>query len=162
MRSCAAPQRGNVVWLPGLSVADEALQRDLWKLRAALILLGAARGTKLAAAAGCISEYKARGLKVSLRSIYHWRDRYLQSGFAGIARKGRSDRGYPRQRGEEFLVGVIEAANRVRRHGDICREFRRLKPSISYEQFRMWIHRAQAWLRLNEGPKRGAAHGLLF
>lgn len=162
MRSAAASQRGRVTRLPGLPAADEALQRDLWKLRAALILLGAARGAKLAAARGCISEFKSKGLKVSLRSLYRWRDRYLQSGFEGITRKGRSDRGRPRQHGEEFLTGIIEAANRVSWHGDISREFRRMKPSISYEAFRVWIHRAQAWLRLNEAPKGGAAHGLLF
>lgn len=140
---------------------DEAVQCDLWKLRAALILLGAQRGSKLASAHGCVAEFKARGLRVSIRSIYRWRNCYLQSGFAGIARKCRSDRGYPRQHGEEFLAGIIEAASRVRWHGDICREFRRMKPAIGYEQFRNWVRRAQAWLRLNEAPKRGANGGLL-
>jgi transposase len=162
MRSTAAPHRGCVTRLPELRAADEAVQRDLWKLRAALILLGAQRGSKLAAAHGCVAEFKATGLKVSIRSVYRWRDRYLQSGFAGIARKCRSDRGCPRQHAEEFLIRIIEAANRVRWHGDIRREFRRLKPAIGYEQFRTWIHRAQAWLRLNEAAKRGADRGLLF
>lgn len=161
MRNSASSQRGSVTRLPGLPAADQALQNDLMKLRAVLILLGARRGSKVSAARNLTAALKTRGLKVSIRSVYHWRDRYLCFGFAGIARKRRNDSGYPRQLGED-LVGIVDAAARIRRQGDIRREFRRLKPTVCYETFRTWVRRVQAGLRITEVPERGGTYGLVL
>ena len=159
MADSATSRRGKISRLPALPTTDEAIQRDLTKLRAVLVLLGAQRGSKVATARACTAEFKAKGLRVSLRSVYHWRARYLRFGFAGIARKRRSDSGQPRQFGQETLITLIDSASRVRRYGDVRREFRRLRLRISYEQFRCWIRRFQGEFRIVRVDEGGQSCG---
>jgi hypothetical protein len=122
--------------------ADEALQRDVDKLRAAVLLLAAPRNSKLKIAKGCVAEFRAKGLRISLRSLYRWRNRYLAFGFEGLRRKSRSDRGSFRF-GHDVQEAVIAAAAQARYPGDIMAIYRRFAPSITYETFRSWVRRLQ-------------------
>jgi hypothetical protein len=140
--------------LPGISAGDQALEDDLLKLRAVLILLAAAHGSKVAMARAMAAELRARRLKASPRSIYSWRRRYLVWGFAGIPRRRRNDAGCPRGFGQETFTRIVDAATRVRRHGDLAREFRKLRAGVSYGTFRVWVRRIRRQLKVVEMPRR--------
>jgi hypothetical protein len=148
--------------LAGISAEEMRLQRNLLKLRGVLILLSARHGSKVATARVLADELNAKRVKASPRSIYAWRNRYLRSGFAGIERRLRNDRDYPRGFGQETLTRIVEAATRVQRHGDMAREFRRYGFGISYETFRVWVRRIQRQLRVVEIPEREETVGLRF
>ncbi|MBZ5584245.1 MAG: hypothetical protein LAQ30_18930 [Acidobacteriia bacterium] len=145
----------------GVSAEDEKLQRNLLKLRAVLILLAARHGSKLATVRTLVSELRAKELRASNRSLYFWRLRYLRAGFAGIARRRRNDRGCPHTFGEATLHRIVEAAIRVKRNGDVAREYRRLRLGISYEVFRLWVRKIQRQLRVIEMPAGEERIGLL-
>jgi hypothetical protein len=134
---------------------DTGLQCNLLKLRAVLLLLGATYGSKLMTARAVADELRSRRLKASERSVYSWRNRYLRFGFAGIVRQRRSDAGCPLKFRDETITGIVEAAVRVKFHGDMAREFRRLRAGISYGNFRLWVRRIQKQLRVIELPERG-------
>ena len=153
----AVTKRASLALLTAAPELDEHFRCDLAKLRVVLILLGARRGAKVATARTCIAQFKRAGLQFSLRSAFRWRRQYLSFGFQGIARKRRSDHGRAHF-GEDVLLSFIDAAARVRRQGDIAREFRRLKPTVSYETFRSWLRRLQTQIR----PQKGADHGLVL
>jgi hypothetical protein len=120
----------------------ERLSSDLLRFRAVLLLLAAPRGSKVATARSLVIDLESKHLRASIRSLYHWRSRYLLSGVAGLDRQRRTDAGRPSPRTEPWLLRIAEAAARVRRHGDLSREFRRLNPPFSYETFREWTARA--------------------
>jgi hypothetical protein len=119
----------------------EGLSGDRMKLRAVLLLLSAPRGAKVATARNIVRDFKAQHWRASLRTLYRWRRRYLLAGFAGIARKGRSDRGLPSPRIEAWLQRIAETSIRVRRRGDLWREYRQLCPPFAYRTFRFWALR---------------------
>jgi hypothetical protein len=86
---------------------------------------------------------RAKGLKASPRTLWNWRRRYLIYGFAGLVRQRRCDSGRPRTHG--LLVRIAEAALRVRRYGDVRREYLAgFRNEISYEQLRAWLRWVQA------------------
>ena len=147
--------------LTGISRDDSTLNDNLLRLRAVLILIDAPRGSKLATARALAAELKANGRRPSLRSVQRWQERYLIYGFAGIARRSRSDRWDPSQL-FGYPVNVIDCAARVLHSGDTRREYRRVKPSVCYETFRKWIRRVQAELRAPDVPKGGESLGLFF
>jgi hypothetical protein len=136
------------------------LQRNLLKLRAALLLLGAAYGSRVKTARTLADELRRKGLMASERSVYHWRYRYLLFGFGGIERQRRSDAGCPLKFSGETVTSIVEAAVRVKSRGDIGREFRRLRAGIAYGTFRLWVRRIQQQLRVIELPGRGNSDGL--
>jgi hypothetical protein len=140
--------------LPGISAGEQALEGDLLKLRAVLILLGARHGFKVATARSLAGELRAIGLKASPRSIYFWRRRYLVFGFAGIRWRRRDDTGCPRRLGQETFARIVDAATRVKRYGDLACEFRKLRLGISRETFRTWIWRIRRQLKVVEMPPR--------
>ena len=148
--------------LTGIARDDYGLNDNLLKLRAVLILLATPWGAKKKTAAILSRELKARRLRSSWRSIYRWQHRYQLDGFAGIVRKRRSDRGSQRNFSEEILEAIVESAGRVRRFGDIRREYCRLKPPVCYETFRAWIHRIEPFFRVTEMAERGGVSGLFF
>jgi hypothetical protein len=154
MRSTAARQAGRITQLPGLPSMDEVVNQDLMKLRAVLILSGTPRGLKVPTARQLAAELRKRRVKSSQRSLFHWQERYLRDGFAGIARRRRSDFGQPRQISEEILLKIVKAAARVRFSGDIRREYRQLAPPICYETFRNWVRRLQGSFGVIEMPVR--------
>ncbi len=158
--SAAERRRGP---LAGITVQDAALRRDLLKLRLVLTLIAAPRGSKLATVRACVAECRATNrFKVCVRSVYGWRECYLRLGFAGIARKRRSDRGNPRNFGTDVLARLVDAASRVRRQGDVQREYRAFRSLMAYETFRGWIRRLRAKLRVIQIPQRGDRSGLIF
>jgi hypothetical protein len=148
--------------LAGRSAQKATLGDNLLKLRAVLILLATQRGSKLEMAHTLTEKLRAKSLKASVRSLYFWRKNYLRSGFAGIARRRRSDRGRPGF-GAETLARIVDASTRVRRHGDLTREFRDggFQKSMSAETFRAWVRRIQRQLRVIEMPEREEPLGLL-
>jgi hypothetical protein len=146
----------------GLSAEQQALTDNLLKLRGVLILLAAPRGSKATTARNVASELKAARGRGSTRALYHWRGRYLRSGFAGIARRRRNDRDCPRGFGYATLVRIVDAATRVKRYGDLAREFRNLHVAISDETFRQWVRRIQKQLRVIEMPVREGSDGMLL
>jgi hypothetical protein len=150
----ATSPRGRNVRVPGTSAGEQALTNNLLRLRAVLILLAASRGSKVATARAMAAELKAKCLKASPRSIYHWRDRYLRFGFAGILRRRRSDADCPRRFGAETIARLVDAATRVKRYGDLACEFRKLRLSICRESFRTWIWKIRRQLKVVEMPRR--------
>lgn len=139
----------------GISDVDERLQRNLLRLRAVLFLLGAVGGSKVTTARTLADELRARRSKASIRSLYRWRRSYLRFGFAGIARRRRDDAGCPRRLVLKAIPRIVDAATRVKRHGDLAREFRGLRTGVSSETFRLWVRRIQRQLRVVELPERG-------
>lgn len=135
------PVNGNCGnWRPaGVSREARTFSDNLLKLRAVLILLAARRGAKTSTVTSLSRELKSYGAKASFRSLYHWRERYLRFGFAGIARRQRSDRNQPRGLSADALARIVDAATRIRRHGDVAREFRKADMGVSYETFRFWV-----------------------
>jgi len=148
--------------LTGISAQKRVFDDNLLKLRSVLILLAAQHGSKTETARTLTTELTAKGLKASVRSIFRWRGRYLRSGFAGIARRRRSDRGRPQGFGGETLALIVDASTRVRRHGDLSREFRNFQGLMSLETFRTWVRRIQRQLRIVEMPRREEPIALLF
>jgi hypothetical protein len=148
--------------LQGVSREEQALSDNLLKLRAVLVFLAARHGSKLTTARALVSELQAQGLKASHRSLYFWRLRYLRSGFAGIARRRRNDRGCPHAFGETTLARIVDAAMRVKRYGDVAREHRSLRLGIGYEGFRLWVRKIQRQLRVIEMPAGEERIGLLL
>jgi len=125
-----------------------------------LILLAARQGSKLAVAAACVAELKSDAFKISVRSVYRWRDRYLRFGFAGLRRKARIDSGYPRRFGEAVMMAMVDAAVRLGPRGNVAREFRRLRPGVCYGSFRLWVRRLQAEFLVTK--RRGESDVLLL
>jgi hypothetical protein len=139
--------------LTGDLADDRRLKHNLLKLRGVLILLAARRGFKMATARDLAIQLKARGLKASMRSLYFWRGRYLRSGFAGLVRRRRIDLGHPRCFGWETLVRIVDAATRVRRRGDLAREFRGLRGAgINSRTFGFWVRRVRRDSKIIEIP----------
>jgi hypothetical protein len=134
----AIGQHNFVVEIPS---QGRALDRDIFRLRAVLLLLRAPHGSKAAVAEACVGELRSLGFRASTRALYFWRDRFLYAGFSGLQRRARRDRGIPRKLNEEVFQGIVAAAGRIRRVGDIRREYRRLQPPLSYEGFRWWLRR---------------------
>lgn len=132
------------------STEDRALSDNLLKLRAVLFLLAARHGSKLETTRRIVAEIKGRGLRISVRSVHRWRARYLCFGFAGIARRRRNDRDCPHAFSGDMIPRIVDAALRVRRRGDVSREFRKLHATFSYATFRFWVRRVQRGLRLVE------------
>lgn len=157
-RAAASPIRRKEL-LAGVSAEEERLQANLLRLRAVLILLAARHGSKVATARATAAELRAKRLKASPRSIYHWRSHYLRFGFAGIGRRRRSDMDCPHRFGWEILTGIVDATTRVKRYGDLVREFRKLRPGISYRSFCVWVRKVQRQLRVIKMPKRGESIG---
>ena len=160
--SLTTPTHRRKAQLTGISPEAQALNDNLLKLRAVLILLAARHGSKMATARATATELRAKRLKASMRSIYRWQSRYLRFGFAGIVRQRRSDMDCPHRFGWEILTGIVEAATRVRRYGDLVREFRKLRPGISYRSFCVWVRKTQRQLRVVEMPMRGESIGPLL
>ena len=127
-----------------------------------LILLAARHGFKVAMADTMAAELRAKGLKASPRSIYSWRRRYLVWGFAGIPRRRRNDADCPRGFGQELLNRIVDAATRVKRHGDLAREFRKLRAGVSYGTFCAWVQRTRRWTKVVEMPRREGSSGLFL
>jgi hypothetical protein len=150
-----SPHRRNAD-LTGLSGQEATLRDNLLKLRSVLILLAAHRGSKLEMARSLATELQAKSLKASVRSLYFWRGNYLRAGFAGIARRRRSDRSQPQCFSAEILARIVDIATRVRRHGDLSREFRSggFRDYMCFESFRTWIRAVQRQLRVAEMPTR--------
>jgi hypothetical protein len=123
---------------------DKGLGADLLRLRGLLVVFAAPRGCKVVMARTVARDLISKGLRASVRSLYHWRTRYLLGGVGALARKRRSDLGRPLARTEEWLPRIVEAAGRARRSGDIAREYRRIGPPISYECFRTWLNLLRA------------------
>jgi hypothetical protein len=133
---------------------DQVLRQDLLKLRAVVFLLSVPHGAKSAAIAGVMSALAEKGVPASRGSLYRWRSLYLRSGFAGIIRKDRRDKGRPRKSMAEVLPCIVDAATRVHRTGDIAREFRKIRPKASYEAFRRWVRTFQKQIGVLEIPPR--------
>ena len=140
--------------LSGSSMEERALSDNLLRLRAVLLVLAARHGCKLETARRVVAEIKTRGVRTSIRSVHRWRARYLRSGFAGIVRRRRSDRDCPRAFAGETIPRVIDAALRVKRHGDASREFRKLGAPFCYHTFLRWIRWVQRELHVIEIPER--------
>ena len=119
---------------------SKSLSKSL-KFRAVVVLLTTPHGHRKAVVATLREELAARGFKVSVGSIYNWRHRVLCRGVAGLVRQLRGDKGRLRRRAA--LPLIADAATRVRRSGDIAREFRRLRPGVSRETFRRWVRTLQ-------------------
>lgn len=68
----------------------------------------------------------------------------------------------PHRFGWEILTGIVEAATRVKRYGDLVREFRKLRPGISYRSFCVWVRKVQRQLRVVEMPRRKETIGPLL
>lgn len=148
--------------LTALALEGGVSEGDLLKLRAVLLFLALPHGSKLVKAPKIVSGLKTRGLKASLRSLYMWREAYLRSGFAGIVRRRRRDRGRSHAFGEDVLLRIVDAVTRIRWHGDITREYGAFKDTMSRESFRVWVHRFQKRFRLVEMPRREESVGLIF
>lgn len=161
IRCSATSSRRRTPRLTGLARQEQQLQCNLLKLRAVLVFSSQAYGSKLKTARGIVAELEGRDLKASVRSLYHWRKRYLVYGFPGLERSRRSDRGLSHRFGQDALVRIVEAALRVERYGDIASEFRKLRAGISYTTFRFWVRKIQSQLRVVEFPERGGNGGLL-
>src|SRR5215471_3345567 len=106
-----------------VGAANDALCREIFRLRAILILIDTPRGSKVQTL-----RTLARQLNASQRTLYLWQRKYLRNGLAGLGRSRRSDRGCSRLVGDDVLVQIIRAAGRVSSIGDIRREFRALHP----------------------------------
>ena len=143
--------------LAAIVLQDATLSRDLRKLRLVLCLIAAPRGSKLQTARVTVAQCRTSGFAVSVRSLFYWQARYLSAGFAGLTRKERGDSGYPRD--ERLLSRLVDAAIKARRRGDIARLYRGAEWGLGYEQFRAWIRRLGAQLRVIEMPKVGGARG---
>jgi len=148
--------------LTALASGQGVLESDLLKLRAVMLLIDLPHGLKVARSAKLVGGLKSRGVKASLRSLYTWRRRYLKSGFAGIVRRRRRDRAQSHRFSEDLLLRVVDATTRVRKHGDIRREYRAFRKVMSYESFRVWVHRFQMRLHLVEMPAREERIGFFF
>jgi hypothetical protein len=143
--------------LTGITAEEATFNDNLLKLRAVLLLLDAKRGAKMETARTVSRELQRRKLKASIRSLYFWRTNYLRSGFAGIARRRRSDYSRPQKFGAGIFARMVDAAMRVHLHGDLSREFRAgFQGQMTYETFRVWTRRIQRQLRVVEmpGPER--------
>ncbi|MDR3702001.1 MAG: hypothetical protein P4L56_20300 [Candidatus Sulfopaludibacter sp.] len=97
-----------------------------------------------------------------MRSLYVWRGQYLRSGFAGIVRRRRNDRGCPKRFSESVMVRLIDAATRVRDRGDVALEYRAFRSVMTYKTCWQWIRRLQTQLRVIEMPQRGDHIDLVF
>ena len=126
--------------IPGDAAAERV---KLLKIRAVLMLQGTRHGEKATAARELVAALKAMGVTASVRTIYVWRSRYLRSGRAGIDKRLRSDSGRMRAGGRDVFERLLDAVQKVRRHGDIAREFRRGSWPFGREMFRIWVHRIQ-------------------
>jgi hypothetical protein len=146
--------RSQKAQLTGRPEKQERLEDNLLKLRAVLILIAASSGSKLTTACTLVGELKRKRLKSSIRSLYRWRRRYLAFGFAGIPRQKRNDAGCARRIGPDLFNRIVDAAARVKRYGDMAREFRKLRPGISRESFRTWIWKIRRQLKVVEMPRR--------
>jgi hypothetical protein len=134
---------------------DEALRKNLLKFRSVMVLLAAPHGSRKALVATLRKKLAGKGIKACKSSIYAWRLRVLRWGFAGLVRQARRDRGCMRKAG--VLPLIVDAAARVRRTGDLAREFRKLPPSLtSYETFRRWVRSLQQRMAVIEMPSRKA------
>ena len=151
-RSKPSSQRRNTGLLS--SSEDEALRRNPLKFRAVVVLLATPHGSKEALIATLRKKLASKGITASRSSIYDWRKRVLRRGFAGLLRKLRRDRGS--LRAPEALPLIVDAAARVRRFGDIAREFRKLQPSMSRETWRRRIRNLQQRMAVIEMPSREA------
>jgi hypothetical protein len=132
----------------GTGNVDDALRRNLLKFRAVIVLITTPYGEREAVVAALRAELAVAGIGASVGSIYNWRQRVLYRGVAGLARGVRGDKGNLRQRAA--LPLIVEAATRVRRFGDLAREFRKLQPGISYETWRRWIRTLQRHVGVTE------------
>lgn len=116
-----------------------ALDADLLRLRACLVLIRTRHGRRLPQAARLVRELRSNGVNASLRSLYRWRKTFLVRGFEGLARHARSDSGRPRS--GVLLSDLASAALRVRQRGDIKREYSAFSERMCYETFRTWMKR---------------------
>lgn len=135
------------------------LPEDLLRFRAVLVLLAAPHGSKGAATRTIVEELEGR-LTLSVRSLSRWKANYLRSGFAGIPRRRRNDHGRPHFNAAT-LARIVDASRRVRRHGDIAREFRGgFVGLMTPETFRFWVRHAQRQRRVVTLPlsKREEPH----
>jgi len=115
-----------------------ALRPDL-KLRAVTRLLTTPRGRKTGVAQQLASECGR-----SVRAVFDWQRQFRRWGYAGLAH-ARADKGVPRVYSASEFERVIQAAGRIRWHGDIRREWRSLKLPGSYQQFRRWVRQLRAF-----------------
>lgn len=142
---------------------DEKQARlGLLKLRGVLILRAAKWGSKVATTTTLTRELRANGLKVSQRSLFHWQRRYIAFGFYGLLRHRRSDWHHPRAKVQGKYAQIVDAAVRVHKYADLAREYRKLKPGVSLETFRMWVRRIQRELTVAKLPGREGRRGLSF
>ena len=152
LRSTTKPTKRSGL-LTGISRNDERLEDNLLKLRAVLIFSASRWGTKKGVAASLVHDMKRHGLRASVRSIYRWQLRHRCDGPDGIPRRRRCDRGSWRRFTAELRASTMEAARLVCRLGDIAREWRRLRPGVSYETFRVRVRRLQERFRCCELAK---------
>jgi transposase len=98
----------------------------------------------------------AKRFHVAFRTVYSWRSKYLKAGLVGLLRMRRSDRGKPRKGGGlTLLAAAAEAALRIRRTGDLAREWRASSLPVSYETFRTWVHELQRRFKFTAPRKPG-------
>jgi hypothetical protein len=150
---------------PGLvgHTADvQALNKCLLKMRAVLLLVDAPRGSKVVTADALAEELRVSHLMASKRSLYRWCRYYRRYGLIGLVRRRRNDRGRPQSFEADMLASIVDAAKRVRRHGDLAREFRNFKGLLSYPTFLFWIRRIKRQCKVREIPVKEATVALLF
>lgn len=128
---------------------DRELEHAFLRLRAVLVMISTAHGGKGAAAANCTQALQDRGIPCSPRTLGRWCWLYKRRGFAGLSRQRRADAGRPRRISGDVFLSLVNAAARLRRPGDLTREFRKLQPgTIPYRTFVFWVRRLQAELPL--------------
>jgi hypothetical protein len=76
----------------------------------------------------------------------------LVFGFGGLTPQFRNDRGKPRIFGQDVLIRISDAALRIRKPGDLRREYAAFSGVMSLESFRRWCRWIQA--RVVEIPRR--------
>src|SRR5271157_4059112 len=92
--------------LIGAFAQGRAAQRDLFRLRAVLLILRAPHGAKLQTMERVVLEFRGLGFRCSLRSLHRWRRRFLCDGLAGLARRRRSDFGFVRALGRRAVAAL--------------------------------------------------------
>jgi hypothetical protein len=138
--------------LTGLSAAAEGIEKPLLKMRAVLIFLQTLHGSKRQMACRLVGELRAKGVRAAARTLYRWRRQYLVSGIGGLTPRFRSDRGKPRNFDQGVLIRISDAALRIRKPGDIRREYQGFSDIMSCGSFRRWVRWIQA--RVVEIPRR--------
>lgn len=118
------------------------------KFRAVVRLLTAPYGGK-----GAVARLLASQCGRNWRSVYRWQRVYCQHGFSGLAHS-RSDKGFPRLWSPIEFEIVIAVADRLRRPpcSKVRSEWKTAGVPGSYETFRFWVRRLQAYGFVETSP----------